>query len=356
MATEVTLPQLGQTMEEGTILGYLVKVGDQVKKGDCIYEVETDKATLEVESPADGFVKHLLAEIGQTLLVGDAVLILGEADEQVPQSLIDSLKPVSAPADAETLAPEPAPQDGAPVTELAGTQQQTTPPVEYKLGAKIPLTQKQKITARKMLESKREIPAFYLNVKVDVTDLVELRAQMNKAGDANVSLNDFIMRAVAIALERFPIMTGQLAGDAISLAETIDIGLAIALPDATIAPVVRTVDKKNVIEIARESSDLVEKARNNKLTPADLQGACVTVSNLGALGVDSNTAIVVPGQCSILGVGRITETCAPENDNFISRKMMNLTLSVDHRITNGAYAGQFLDFVRRLLQDTANFT
>ncbi|MHC4193268.1 MAG: 2-oxo acid dehydrogenase subunit E2, partial [Planctomycetota bacterium] len=276
--------------------------------------------------------------------------------EQVPQSLIDSLKPVSAPAATETLTPEPAPQDEAPATELAGTQQQTTPPTGFTLGATIPLTQKQKMTARKMLESKREIPAFYLNARADVTDLVELRAEINNTSDVKVSLNDFILRAVAMALEKFPIMTGQLAGDAIGLAETIDIGLAIALPDTTIAPVVRTVNKKNVIEIARESSDLLEKARNNKLTPADLQGACVTVSNLGSLGVDSNTAIVVPGQCSILGVGRITDACAPENDNFTSRKMMNLTLSVDHRITNGAYAGQFLDFVRRLLQDTANFT
>jgi pyruvate dehydrogenase E2 component (dihydrolipoamide acetyltransferase) len=331
----------------------LVEVGDQVKKGDCIYEVETDKATLEVESPADGFVKHLLAEIGQTLLVGDAVLILGEADEQVPQSLIDSLKPGAAPTDTETLTPEPA---EAPATELPETEQQATPPADFTLGATIPLTQKQKMTARKMLESKREIPAFYLNARADVTDLVELRAEINNTSDVKVSLNDFILRAVAMALEKFPIMTGQLAGDAIGLAETIDIGLAIALPDTTIAPVVRTVNKKNVIEIARESSDLLEKARNNKLTPADLQGACVTVSNLGSLGVDSNTAIVVPGQCSILGVGRITDACAPEKDNFTSRKMMNLTLSVDHRITNGAYAGQFLDFVRRLLQDTANFT
>jgi pyruvate dehydrogenase E2 component (dihydrolipoamide acetyltransferase) len=356
MATEVTLPQLGQTMEEGTILGYLVEVGDQVKKGDCIYEVETDKATLEVESPADGFVKHLLAEIGQTLLVGDAVLILGDADEQVPQSLIDSLKPISSPSDTETLTPEPAPQDEAPAIELAETQQQTTPPADFTLGATVPLTQKQKITAQKMLESKREIPAFYLNVKADVTDLVELRAEINKTSDVKVSFNDFIIRAVAMALEKFPIMTGQLAANAISLADNIDIGLAIALPDTTVAPVVRSVNKKNSIEIARESNDLVEKARNNKLTPADLQGACITVSNLGSLGVDSNTAIVVPGQCSILGVGRITDACAPENDKFTSRKMMNLTLSVDHRITNGAYAGQFLDLVRRLLQDTANFT
>ena len=360
MPTEVRLPQLGQTMEEGTIVDYMVKVGDEVKKGDCIFEVETDKAALEVESPAEGFVKHILAEIGQTLLVGDAVLILGDEDEEVPQSFIDSVRPVpTTPAPAAQI--EPAAE--ASLAEPAETEQPALPPAEVKLGAVIPLTQKQKITAKKMLRSKREIPAYYLNVNADVTDLVELRAEMNKTSDVKISYNDFIMRAVATGLEKFPIMTGQLAGDTIRLADSrrphptggINIALAIALPDVILAPVIGNVNKKHVKQIARDSKALIEKAHNNKLTPDDLQSACITVSNLGAFGIDSFIPIVVPGQCSILGVGRIIETCVPENADTTVRKLMSLTLSVDHKIINGAYAGQFLDFVRKLLERTSSF-
>jgi len=186
---------------------------------------------------------------------------------------------------------------------------------------------------------------------------------MNKTSDVKISYNDFIMRAVATGLEKFPIMTGQLAGDTIRLADSrrphptggINIALAIALPDVILAPVIGNVNKKHVKQIARDSKALIEKARNNKLTPDDLQSACITVSNLGAFGIDSFIPIVVPGQCSILGVGRIIETCVPENGNTIVRKLMSLTLSVDHKIINGAYAGQFLDFVRKLLEDSSGF-
>jgi len=164
------------------------------------------------------------------------------------------------------------------------------------------------------------------------------------------------LRAVAIGLKKFPIMTGRLAGDIIRLADSIGIGLAIFVTDGLVAPIVKNVDKKNVAQIARDSKVLIEKARNNKLAPADLQGGCITISNLGAFGIDSFIPIVVPGQCSILGVGKITDTCVPEGDNIITRKSMAMTLSVDHKVANGAYAAQFLDFVRKLLEDTSNFT
>jgi len=405
MAKEVRLPQLGQTMEEGTIVGCMVKVGDEVKKGDVIFEIETDKATLEMESPADGFVKHVLVETDQTLPVGAPLLVLGDKDEGIPQSFIDSLKSTTAapaaevPAAAEATAavpaaepvkPEPtkptgkikasprskklAEELGVSLAAVAGTgpggriteedvrkaaaSKPAAPSVataEIKLGETIPLNRIQKITAQKMLQSKREIPCFYLTVKADVTDIVELRTQLNKTSDIKISYNDFIMRAVAIGLEKFPIMTGQLAGDTIRLAETINIGLAISVPGGLVAPIVKDVNKKDVTRIARDSKALVEKARSNKLAPTDLEGGCITVSNLGAFGIESFIPIVVPGQCSILGIGQITETCVPDNGNIVMRKLMNMTLSVNHRVTNGAYAAQFLDFVRKLLEDTATF-
>jgi pyruvate dehydrogenase E2 component (dihydrolipoamide acetyltransferase) len=228
-------------------------------------------------------------------------------------------------------------------------------PAEVKLGATVPLNRLQKITAERMLKSKREIPCFYLTVRADVTDMVDLRTKLNQTGDVKISYNDFIIKAVATGLEKYPIMTGQLEGQAIKLASSIHIGLAISVPDGLVAPILKDVNKKNVKQIARDNQALVERARSNKLAPTDLEGGCITVSNLGAAGIDSFIPIVVPGQCSILGIGRITDTCVPDNGNIMVRKLMNMTLSVDHKVANGAYAAQFLDFVRKLLEDTSTF-
>jgi len=402
MAKEVRLPQLGQTMEEGTVVTCLVTVGDEVKKGDVIFEIETDKATLEMESPAGGFVKHVICTVGETLRVGAPLLILGDKDENVPQSFVDSLAggapaeaqgpaeaaPAAEPAEAEP--PKPAgrvmasprakrlaEEFGVDLAALTGTGpggKITEQDVQQAAGAKapkpvapaasalqaalgktVPLNRLQKITAERMLKSKREIPCFYLTVRVDVTDMVQLRTKLNAAGGVKLSYNDFIMKAVATGLEKFPIMTGQLDGEMIRLAETISIGLAISVPDGLVAPIVKNVNKKDVRQIARDSQTLVERARANKLAPTDLEGGCITVSNLGAFGIDNFIPIVVPGQCSILGIGQITDTCVPDNGNIMVRKLMNMTLSVDHKVANGAYAAQFLDFIRKLLEDTTTF-
>jgi pyruvate dehydrogenase E2 component (dihydrolipoamide acetyltransferase) len=402
MAKEVRLPQLGQTMEEGTVVNCLVKVGDEVKKGDIIFEIETDKATLEMESPAGGFVKEILVAVDQTLPVGAPMLVLGEKDEQVPQSFVDSLKSGAPASSAVEAAPaaEPATVEAEPaktagrvlasprakklasdlgvdLSTLAGTgpggkiteqdvqnaasakaPKPAAPPAtqaEAQLGKTIPLNRLQKITGERMLKSKREIPCFYLTVRADVTDLVRLRTELNAAGSLKLSYNDFIMKAVAAGLEKFPIMTGQLEGESIRLAETINVGLAISVPDGLVAPIVKDVNKKDVRQIARDSQALVERARANRLAPTDLEGGCITVSNLGAFGIDNFIPIVVPGQCSILGVGQITDTCVPDNGNILVRKRMNMTLSVDHKVANGAYAAQFLDLVKKLLEDPTGF-
>ena len=410
MAKEVRLPQLGQTMEEGTIVNCLIKAGDQVTKGDVIFEIETDKATLEMESPADGFVKHILVEADQTLAVGEPLLVLGEKDEEVPQSFVDSLKggAPAAPSEAAPVeqaapaAPQSAaapPQPAAPASRViasprakklagelgvdlatvtgtgpagkiteqdvkqAAASKSAKPAVpapvaqaDVKLGVTVPMNRLQKITAERMLKSKREIPCFYLTVRADVTGLVDLRTELNQTSDVKVSYNDFIIKAVATGLQKYPIMTGQLAGETIKLAEAIHIGLAISVPDGLVAPILKDVNKKDVKQISRDSQALVERARSNKLAPTDLEGGCITVSNLGAFGIDNFIPIVVPGQCSILGIGQITDTCVPDNGNIMVRKLMNMTLSVDHKVANGAVAAQFLDFVRKLLEDTSTFS
>ena len=402
MAREVKLPQLGQTMEEGTVVNCLIKVGSEVKKGDAIFEIETDKATLEMESPADGFVKHILVETGQTLPVGAAMMILGDKDEEVPQGFTDSPKaaavaaasPAVATTGAEPAKPAAQPMGatarpiasprakklaeelGVNLAIVAGTgpagkiteedvkraasTKAATPAAaaaaEVKLGGAIPLTKKQRLTAERMVESKRGIPCFYLTVKADVTDLVELRTKLNtssvQAGQAKISYNDFIIRAVAIGLQKFPIMTGQLVGDTIKLADTINIGLAVSTPNGLVVPVVKDAHKMDLKQIVAAVKALVEKAQNEKLLLTDLEGACITVSNLGAFGIESFIPVVIPGQCSILGIGRITDTSIPKKGD---RKLMSMTLSVDHKVANGDYAAQFLDLVRKLLEDTSTF-
>ncbi|MCK4886643.1 MAG: 2-oxo acid dehydrogenase subunit E2 [Planctomycetes bacterium] len=398
----VKLPQLGQTMEEGTIVGCMIKPGDEVKRGDVIFEVETDKAALEMESPAEGFVKHILVDIGQTILVGRAVVILAGKGDDVPGSYADYVKagggvesvvverPCEASAVAEKIEPVKAVSAstggkviaspraknlakklGVDISLVNGTgpggriiekdveaakgSAGAAAESSFAAGERIALNRLQKITAKKMLQSKREIPCFYLTVKVDVTDLVHFRTLRNKKADIKVSYNDLIMKAVAVGLVKFPIMTGQLDGDAIRLADSIGIGLAISVGDGLVAPIVKDIDKKDIAAVAAASREIIEKAQNNKLAPADVEGGCITVSNLGAFGIESFIPIVVPGQCSILGIGQISDVCVPIDDNIMVRKIMSMTLSVDHKVANGAYAAQFLDFVRKVLEDTANF-
>ena len=364
MAQEIKLPQFGETMEEGNIVRCLFKVGDEVKKGDIIFEIETDKATLDMESPGDGFVKKILVKSEQTVSVGEALLILGERDEEVEQSFIDSIKKAGLGQPAteadSSVSPEKKDEQTTNKTEADDKIEEALegriPAGEkLKLGQTIPMSRMQKITAQKMVQSKREKPCFYLTVKVDVSELMKVRERLNRTSEVKISYHDFIMRAVARGLEKFPIMTGRTAGDAIELAESIGIGLAISVPDGLVAPIIKEVNKKGLREIARESKALIEKAQNNKLEYEDLEGGCITISNLGALGVESFIPIVVPGQCSILGVGQIRDVYTGEGDDIMASKIMKMTLSADHKVVNGAYAAQFLDCVRKLLEDTSTF-
>ncbi len=373
MAKEIRLPQLGQTMEEGTVVKCLVKEGDEVKNGDIIFEIETDKATLEMESPNDGFVKNILVSIDQTIPVGEPLLVLGQKDETVPQSFIDSLS--SSKAVSKKIQPRQISETGVIPIEisigntpdtitgpdikevLSGNSllQATASPDKVKLGQRFPVNRLQKLTAQRMLKSKREIPCFYLTVKTDVTGLVKLRDRLNNNGDIKYSYNDFIVKAIATGIEKFPIMTGQVEGDMIKVQESINVGVAVSVPAGLVVPVIKDVNNKDIRQISSDSKVLIDKARNNKLALTDLEGACITISNLGAYGIDNFIPIVVPGQCSILGVGKINDICVPDNGNMAVRKQISLTLSVDHKVVNGAYAAQFMDFVHKLLEDSSNF-
>jgi pyruvate dehydrogenase E2 component (dihydrolipoamide acetyltransferase) len=403
----VRLPKLGQTMEEGTIVNTLAKAGDTVKKGDVLFEVETDKATLEVESPADGQVKAVLIETGQTVPVNEPLMVMAAPGEELPAGLIDSLvhsgtapaETVPAHVPVVTAAPAPAAPAAKPAApavpekifatprakmiakELGINLKNVTPAnalriveadvrraavggvkaapaaakpaglaPKYALGQKIPLNRLQKIVAEKMVWSKQNIPCFYLNVRVDATALTALRTKLNKSGEVKLSFNDFIIKALAIGIQHYPILTGQLAGDHIQLSSQIDIGLAISTDDGLVAPIIKNCGAMDLYAISRYGQGLIERTRSNKLSLDDLSGGCTTVSNLGGFGIDSFIPIVVPGQATILGVGAIQEMVVPMDGNLMVRKMMNMTLSVDHKVINGAEAAQFLDFVKKQLE------
>jgi pyruvate dehydrogenase E2 component (dihydrolipoamide acetyltransferase) len=342
MAKEIKLPQLGRTMEEGTIVNCLVKIGQKVKKGDYLFEIETDKVVFEMESPAEGFVKTIISEQGQTLSVGETLLILGEENEKINIEKNVSKKTKTTVPTLKTPAEK--------ITQAdinAATQGQTN----YKLGQKVSLSRLAKITAEKMLQSKREIPCFYLNVTVDVTELIAFGEKMNNSADIKISFNDFLMKALSLGLKQWPIMTGRLEGDSILLADSIGIGLAITAKGGTVAAVVKDVDKKNLAQIAQYRTDFVKRAESGKLIPDDIEGGCITISSLGELGIDSFIPIVVPGQCSILGEGRIADTCISQDGKTSVRKLVEMTLAVDHKVANGAEAAQFLSCVGKLLED-----
>jgi pyruvate dehydrogenase E2 component (dihydrolipoamide acetyltransferase) len=324
MAREVKLPQMGQTMEEGTIVSCKIKAGQKISKNEVLFEVETDKATLEMESPVEGIVKEILVKEGQTVPVGEILFTL---EDEVKAPVVEK-KPAAAKTDAPA----------------------------YKPGQKIPLNKFGKIIAEKMLQSKREIPCFYLNVVVDVTELVALRGELNKSGGVKISFNDMIIKALALGMAKWPIMSGKFEGDSIQLAESIGVGLAISVKGGLVAPIVKDVDKKTLAEVAQYSAALIERTKAGKFMPTDLEGGCVTISNLGAYGIDSFIPIVVPGQCSILGVGRIADSCVSHDGNIVIRKLMKMTIAVDHRIANGAEAAQFLNYVAEILQEPKKLT
>ncbi len=418
----IRLPQLGQTMEEGTIVNVLIKAGDKINKGDVMFEVETDKATLEMESSFEGTLKAVIAEEGETLPVEAPVAIVAGADTDITEAMIAGVKGEQAEAPAETpavkeepeaspqpateKAPAPAPKKAAPpqsgerifasprakmtaedmgvdlstVTAKTGspriveadvieaakkapaaapgkpaeTAQKPSP--EYNLGDNIPVTRMQKIVGDRMLQSKQNIPCFYLNTTVDMTELFKYRSKLNKTSPVKVSFNDFIIKAIALGCKQFPIMAGQIDGNSIKVADSINIGLAIAVSDGLVAPVCKDADSKSMTEIAAYNVAMIDRAKNGKLAPDELSGGCTTLSNLGAFGVDWFIPIVVPGQASIVGTGKIKDSLVPSDGNILVRKTMSMTISVDHKVANGAYAAQYLDYVKKLLEDVSTFS
>jgi pyruvate dehydrogenase E2 component (dihydrolipoamide acetyltransferase) len=212
------------------------------------------------------------------------------------------------------------------------------------------LSRFQKIIGQKMLRSKQQIPCFYLQMRADVTALLALRRTLSRQSGVKVTTNDFFIRAIALAVTEYPLMGAGIQAGEVYIPDTVNVGFAVAAPEGLVVPVVKSAEKKTLVQIAAEAGELINKARSNRLTAADLEGACITLSNLGVYGVDSFIAVVTPGQCAVLAAGNIIETAVPDGGGIAVRRVMTFDLSADHRIVNGAYAARFLNSIVQRLQ------
>jgi pyruvate dehydrogenase E2 component (dihydrolipoamide acetyltransferase) len=404
---KVEMPKMGDTMEEGKILHWLKTEGEQVKKGEMLAEVETDKVNIEIEAFAGGILRKILVGEGSSAPIGAAIALIGSADEPLPDDSAGRGAAAEKTVDVPARAPMPAPQPAlagstvpgrperifiSPIARriaeanrldyaglrgsgpngriikldveaaLRGLQAAQPAPVPELLPldttevVEVPLSAMRRTIARRLSSSMQTAPHFYVTSVIDTDRLAALRQQINEyaAGDPSpikVSFNDLIIRAVAKALLRMPQMNVSFAEDRILQKKAVHIGVAVALEEGLIVPVLRDADRRGILDIARESRRLAEAARDGKLRPEDFSGGTFTVSNLGMFDVDSFTAVINPPESAILAVGSITPEPAVVDGQVVVRNRMKVTLSSDHRAIDGATAARFLQEVKRLLQE-----
>ncbi len=374
--TEVRMPRLSDSMEEGTILRWLKADGDPVAAGDALVEIETDKATMEYEAEAGGTLE-ILAEEGATVALGDAIArLLGVSAqpaatsvEPPPPAREDRPERILATPVARRMAFELGVDLGtvkatgrrgqimkADVEAFAasnghGSGAETAPePESAPAAGHEALTRTQRTIARRMAESRAVIPDIELVVDIDMGACLNLRAQLAEHHSPAPSVNDLIIKASALALREHPRANGSYAEEAFVLHERVNVGFAVAAPDSLLVPVVTDADRRPVTEIAAATRDLVARARDSRITPAELSGATFTVSNLGMFGVDRFTAIINVPQAAILAVGAATERAVVRDGAVTTAVMMTATLAADHRILYGADAARFVTDVRDRLQ------
>ena len=427
---EVSMPRLSDTMEEGTITRWLKKPGDEVKKGDIIAEVETDKANMEVESYDAGVLEQILVKEGETAPIGQTIAVLGSG-QNVQQAQATSQQPAAAVEVSQGSSPRAEGDRNAAIDNIvqagAGTSSQTvqtngekgavkasplarriaeehsidlrqvqgsgpggrivrddvedfldqqrTQPAASAQAAPAPtqaaqpsgaaqavqpgdearnISSMQKTIARRLAESKQTVPHFYVSNEVDLTDALALRKQLNSnagEGGIKISVNDLVVKACALALEKFPDVNSSFKDGQFIHHQHINIGIAVDIPNGLVVPVIRDANIKGVRSIAREAKALAEKARAGKLAPDDFSGGTFSVSNLGMMDVTDFIPIINPPEAAILAIASARRTFVPINDQPVIRDIMPLTVSADHRILYGAAVARFLQEVKRLLQN-----
>jgi pyruvate dehydrogenase E2 component (dihydrolipoamide acetyltransferase) len=404
MATDVIMPALGVAQQTGTLLKWFKSEGQSVSKGEPLMEVETDKATVEIEAMASGILAQVVAKAGDEVPVGQRIALLLAPDEVATQAAIQRPDPrpltqgevggegaalaahalraeptaQASPAGARLLASPAAKrlarekgirlatlrgsgpqgsvlaQDVLSAAEMSDGSERPLAPVSATT-ALLPLSPMRRIVGQRMTQSKQSAPHFYVSMDIDMTAVLALRAQWKERGDASVpSLNDFILRACARALKNIPSLNATYTDDGINVHGDINIGMAVALAEGLVVPVIRNADGLTLGELAVQSRELADKAQAKKLFPLDYENGTFTVSNLGMLGVDHFIAIINPPQCAILAVGRVAPRVVTDGDGIEIRSMMTATLSADHRVVDGALAARFLKAVKDELETAAH--
>ena len=438
------MPKLSDTMTEGTLVAWKKKKGDNVSAGEVLAEIETDKATMEWESPEDGTLAEIYVEEGGKVNVGDKIAFIGgegeeapkeeekgkeekpEVEEEKEEEKPDELKakekepkkeepkkepekkgepkkekkekPVEAgvsPAPTQPTRPPPQPQEarvkaspvarrigaelGVDLASVKGTgpegrvtetdvraaakskigaRQPSAPAIKAGESARIQLSGMRKIIAQRLVESLGPIPHFYLNIEIDAGPLMQAREELKSAGEgadaAKITVNDFVLTAAVQAAVKVPRVNASFDGDAIVQYADVDLGVAVAIEDGLLTPVIRAAQNKSLREISVLVKDLAHRARNKRMKPEEFQGGTFTVSNLGGMGIDSFSAVINPPQGFILAIGRITKVPVVDDcDQIVVGHRMSITMSCDHRLIDGALGAEYLKELRHLLENPA---
>jgi pyruvate dehydrogenase E2 component (dihydrolipoamide acetyltransferase) len=414
MPVQILMPALSPTMTEGNLTKWLKKEGDKVKAGQVIAEIETDKATMEVEAVDEGTLAKIVVAAGtQGVKVNSLIAVLAEEGETLEDAAKAASKAPAAPkaAAASAAAPTAAPaaasvaaatashgkervfasplarrlaeQKGVDLKKVKGSGPHgrivradvegkghasaahapvaQAAPVALEPGVQLdvlgqpyvalPNSGMRKVIAKRLTESKQQVPHFYLTVDCELDALLDLRKKMNDAAGTKISVNDFIIRAVALALKKVPAANVSWTDDAILQYKNVDISIAVATPTGLITPIIRQADSKGMAKISAEMKDLAARARDGKLKPAEFQGGGFSISNLGMFGVKQFAAIINPPQGCIFAVGAGEQRAVVKNGQLAIANVVTLTLSVDHRAVDGAVGAEFLQALKPLIEN-----
>ena len=411
MEEVVLMPRLSDTMTEGVIAGWNKNVGDTVKKGEVLAEIETDKATMELESYKNGKLLYQGAKKGEKIVVNELLCIIGEEgkvdvnaivaaakgggavdnttqttddsskNETTQQETVTSQPEISSTSNgrvkASPLAKKLAAEKGIDISKVSGsgdagrivkldidnykpaaaTTKETAPAArggdsDAPGGFKdTPVSQMRKIIAKRLAESKFSAPHFYLTMAIDMDAAVAGRAKMNETSKVKISFNDLVLKACAVALKQHLAVNSSWLGDKIRINYDINIGVAVAVEDGLLVPVVRAADTKSLSQIGIEVKEFAQKAKDKKLQPSDWEGNTFTISNLGMFCIDEFTAIINPPDACILAVGGISQVAVVKNGNVVAGNVMKVTLSCDHRVVDGATGAAFLQTLKSLLEE-----
>ncbi|OQP47218.1 pyruvate dehydrogenase complex dihydrolipoamide acetyltransferase [Niastella yeongjuensis] len=417
MQEVILMPRLSDTMTEGVIAAWHKKVGDNVKKGDLLADVETDKATMELESYKEGKLLYIGAQKGDKVPVNALLCIIGDekkvdvekivaaakggvatagAAQSQPQAAAQPTQTASAATEtaapaatgsngrvlASPLAKKLAEDKGIDISKVAGSGDggriikrdidnytpaagggqaaQTTaqpgktaaPAVAGQVSFEdVPVSQMRKVIAKRLAESKFTAPEFYLTMEINMDKAVESRARINEIAPVKISFNDMVLKACAIALKQHPKVNSSWMGDKIRVNHHVNIGVAVAVEEGLLVPVVRFADLKSLSQIGTEVKEFAKKAKDKKLQPADWEGSTFTISNLGMFGIEEFTAIINPPDSCILAVGAINQVPVVKNGQIVVGNVMKVTLTCDHRVVDGATGAAFLQTLQQLLEE-----